>query len=41
LEESLKKYIVEDIKTRDILKMMIKSAIDLITVENTAWQFIA
>jgi ribonucleoside-diphosphate reductase alpha chain len=41
LEESLKKYIVEDIKTRDILKMMIKSAIDLITVENTSWQFIA
>jgi ribonucleoside-diphosphate reductase alpha chain len=28
-------------KTSDILKMMIKSAIDLISVENTSWQFIA
>jgi ribonucleoside-diphosphate reductase alpha chain len=28
-------------KTSDITKMLIKSAIDLITVENTSWQFIA
>ena len=28
-------------KTSDITKMMIKSAIDLISVENTSWQFIA
>jgi len=28
-------------KTSDILDMMIKSAVDLVTVENTAWQFIA
>jgi len=41
LEESLKKYIVEWMKTSDITKMMIKSAIDLISVENTSWQFIA
>lgn len=41
LEFSLKKYIVDWIKTKDILKMMIKSAIDLITVENTSWQYIA
>lgn len=41
LEDSLKKYIVEDMKTSDILKMMIKSAIDLISVENTNWQYIA
>ncbi len=41
LEESIKKYIVEWIKTSDITKMMIKSSIDLITVENTSWQFIA
>ncbi len=41
LESSLRKYIVEDIKTSDILKMMIKSAIDLISIENTAWQMIA
>ena len=41
LEESLKKYIVEDMKTSDILKMMIKSAVDLVSVENTKWEFIA
>lgn len=41
LYDSLEKYLVEDIKTDDILQMMIKSAIDLITVENTSWQFIA
>ncbi len=41
LEESLNKYIVSDISTKDILKMMIKSSVDLITVENTSWQFIA
>ncbi|MCK5677618.1 MAG: hypothetical protein KAH72_04005 [Flavobacteriaceae bacterium] len=28
-------------KTSDIMGMMIKSAIDLISVENTSWQFIA
>jgi ribonucleoside-diphosphate reductase alpha chain len=37
----LKKYIVDGIKTKDILKMMVKSAIDLISVENTSWQYIA
>ena len=41
LEDSLKKYIVEGMKTSDILRMMIKSSIDLITIENTSWQFIA
>jgi len=41
LEESLKKYIVEWIKTKDIIRMMIKSSIDLISVENTSWQYIA
>jgi len=41
LEDSLKKYIIEGMKTSDITKMMIKSAIDLISVENTSWQFIA
>jgi len=28
-------------KTSDITKMLIKSAIDLISIENTSWQFIA
>ncbi len=41
LEDSLKKYIVEGMKTSDILDMMIKSATDLVSVENTAWEFIA
>ncbi len=41
ISDSLKKYIVEWMKTSDITKMLIKSAIDLITVENTSWQFIA
>jgi ribonucleoside-diphosphate reductase alpha chain len=41
LEESLKKYIVDGMHTKDIIRMMIKSAIDLISVENTAWQYIA
>jgi len=41
LEQALSKYLVDGIKTKDILKMMIKSSIDLITVENTSWQYIA
>jgi ribonucleoside-diphosphate reductase alpha chain len=41
ISDSLKKYIVEWMKTNDITKMLIKSAIDLISVENTSWQFIA
>lgn len=41
LESALSKYLVDGIKTKDILKMMIKSSIDLITVENTSWQYIA
>ncbi len=41
LEENLRTYIVDDIKTKDITKMIIKSAIDLISPQNTAWQMIA
>ena len=41
LEDSLKKYIVDGMKTSDITNMMIKSAIDLISVENIHWQHIA
>jgi len=41
LEESLKKYIVDDMHTSDMSKMMIKSALDLISVENVSWQIIA
>lgn len=41
LEESLRKYIVDGMKTSDITNMMIKSSIDLISVENIHWQHIA
>ncbi len=41
ISDSLRKYIVEWMRTSDITKMLIKSAIDLITVENTSWQYIA
>ncbi len=41
ISDSLKKYIVEGMKTSDITKMLIKSAVDLVSVENTSWQFIA
>ena len=41
ISDSLKKYLVEGMKTSDITKMLIKSAVDLVSVENTSWQFIA
>ncbi len=40
-ETMMKKYIVDEITTKDITKMMIKSAIDLISVENIHWQSVA
>ena len=39
--EAFKKNIVEDIKTTDIHKLMIKTCIDLISVENIYWSNIA
>lgn len=41
ISDSLKKYLVEWMKTSDITKMLIKSAVDLVSIENTSWQFIA
>jgi len=41
LKENIERYIVDWIKTKDINKIIIKSAIDLISTENTAWEFIA
>ncbi len=38
---AFKKNIVEDIKTEDIHKLLIKTCIDLVTVENIFWQNIA
>lgn len=39
--EAFKKNIVEDIKTSDINKLMVKTCIDLVSVENTKWQHVA
>jgi ribonucleoside-diphosphate reductase alpha chain len=41
LMDSFKKNLVEDIKTSDIEKLLVKTCIDLVTVENVAWQNIA
>lgn len=38
---AFKKNIVEDIKTADINKLMIKTCVDLVSVENTHWQHVA
>ncbi|XLQ20682.1 MAG: ribonucleoside-diphosphate reductase subunit alpha [Candidatus Moraniibacteriota bacterium] len=39
--QAFKKNIVEDIKTSDINKLMIKTCIDLVSVENIHWQHVA
>jgi len=39
--EAFKRNIVEDIKTADINKLMIKTCIDLVSVENIHWQHVA
>lgn len=41
IKENVKRYMVEDINTEDINKMIIKSAIDLISPQNIKWQNIA
>jgi ribonucleoside-diphosphate reductase alpha chain len=41
LMEAFKKNIVEDMKTADIAKLLVKTCIDLVTVENIAWEHIA
>ena len=41
LVEAFKKNIVEDIKTKDIMKLLIKTCIDLVSVENTHWEQVA
>ncbi len=41
LIEAFKKNIVEDIKTKDIMKLLIKTCIDLVSVENTYWEQVA
>ncbi len=39
--DAFKKNIVDDLKTKDINRLMIKTAIDLVSVENAHWQNIA
>lgn len=41
LMEAFKKNLIEDIKTEDIEKLLVKTCIDLVTVENIAWQHVA
>jgi ribonucleoside-diphosphate reductase alpha chain len=41
LMEAFKKNIVEDMKTGDIAKLLVKTCIDLVSVENIAWEHIA
>ena len=40
-EEAFVKNIVEDLKTADITKLIVKTCIDLVSVENTQWQHVA
>ncbi|QQS61739.1 MAG: ribonucleoside-diphosphate reductase subunit alpha [Candidatus Moraniibacteriota bacterium] len=40
LVEAFKNNIVEDIKTSDINKLLVKTCIDLVSVENIAWQYV-
>ncbi len=39
--DAFKKNIIEGIKTEDINKLMVKTCIDLVSVDNTAWQHVA
>ena len=41
LMEAFKNNIVEDMKTSDIAKLLVKTCIDLVTVENIAWEHVA
>lgn len=41
LMDSFKKNLVDDIKTSDIEALLVKTCVDLVTVENIAWQNIA
>ncbi len=41
IQSNLEKYIVNDIATKDILKLLVKTAINLISIENTKREYIA
>jgi len=38
---NLEKYIINDISTKDIMKLMVKTAINLISIENTKREYVA
>lgn len=41
IQSNLEKYIIQDIATKDILKLLVKTAINLISIQNTKWEYIA
>ena len=41
LIEAFKKNIVDEIKTSDLSKLLVKTCVDLVTVENISWQNVA
>lgn len=41
VKTELEKYLMEDISTKDITKLLIKAAINLISIENANWQKVA
>ncbi|HBB04671.1 TPA: hypothetical protein DCZ39_07430 [Patescibacteria group bacterium] len=41
LKNNLEKYLVNDIATKDITKLLIKTAINLISIQNTKREYIA
>lgn len=41
IQNNLEKYIINDITTTDITKLLIKTAINLISIQNTKWEYIA
>ncbi|MEI6672730.1 MAG: ATP cone domain-containing protein [bacterium] len=41
IKTNLEKYIINDITTKDIMKLLIKTTINLISIENTKWEYIA
>lgn len=41
IKKELEKYLMENIATKDITKLLIKAVINLISIENTHWQLVA
>jgi len=40
-EQEIKKYLIDNITTTQLAKLLVKSAVDKVTIENTSWQQIA